>query len=166
MPAIADAVGNDVSAVLIGHWQPKWIQGPTIGTRPAARRRYNPPMSLRLLTRLALHWLVVISMITTTLVVPVQAATETLHSAAAAQMAAAMADMPCDHMDTSSTTHKVPCDCCTPASCDLSACLGTACLPELPRLVMGIPAATIPVPWNAPAPPARLIDTPLRPPSA
>ena len=109
-------------------------------------------MSLRPLARLALHWLVVISMITTTLVAPVQAATDTLQSAAAAQMAAAMADMPCDDMDGTATAHKMPCDCCTPASCDLSACLGTACLPELPRLVTGIPAATIPVPWNAPAP--------------
>lgn len=123
-------------------------------------------MSFRQLARLALHWLVVISMITTTLVVPAQTATDALQSAAATQMAAAMADMPCDDTDTTTTAHEMPCDCCTPASCDLSACLGTACLPELPRLVTGIPAATIQVPWNAPASPSRLIDTPLRPPIA
>jgi hypothetical protein len=123
-------------------------------------------MSLRHLSRLALHWLVVISMITTTLVVPAQAATDALQNAAASQMAAAMADMPCDGMDTTATAHEMPCDCCTPASCDLSACMGTACLPDLPRLVMGVPAAMIQVPWNAPAPPSRLIDTPLRPPIA
>ncbi|WP_460761021.1 hypothetical protein [Lysobacter fragariae] len=121
---------------------------------------------MRLLTRVALHWLVIISMITTTLAAPVEAATDTLQSAAAAQMAAAMADMPCDDMGTTTTAHDMPCDCCTPASCDLSACLGTACLPQLPQMVMGIPAATIQVPWNAPAPPSRLIDTPLRPPIA
>ncbi|HEY0660056.1 MAG TPA: hypothetical protein VGD21_01840 [Lysobacter sp.] len=124
-------------------------------------------MSLRL-ARLALHWLVVVSMITTTLVVPAQAAIDTLQSAVAAQMAAAMADMPCDDMDmdTGATAHEMPCDCCASDSCDLSACLGTACLSELPRLVAGIPAATIQPPWNAPAPPSRLIDTPLRPPIA
>jgi hypothetical protein len=123
-------------------------------------------MSMRHLARLALHWLLVISMITTTLVVPAQAATDTLQSAAAARMAAAMADMPCDDMGATKIAHKMPCDCCTPASCDLSACMGTACLPELPRLAMGIPATTIQVPWDAPAPPSRLIDTPLRPPIA
>lgn len=123
-------------------------------------------MSLRRLTRLALHWLVVVSMITTTLVVPVQSASDTLQDATAAQMATAMAEMPCDDMDTAATAHAMPCDCCTPASCDLSACLGIACLPELPRLVAGVPAATIQVSWNAPAPPSRLIDTPLRPPIA
>ncbi|WP_460728934.1 hypothetical protein [Lysobacter rhizosphaerae] len=123
-------------------------------------------MSMRHLARLALHWLLVISMITTALVVPAQAATDTLQSAAAARMAAAMADMPCDDMGAAKAAHKMPCDCCTPASCDLSACMGTACLPELPRLVMGIPAAAIQVPWDAPAPPSRLIDTPLRPPIA
>src|SRR5207342_2152036 len=36
----------------------------------------------------------------------------------------------------------------------------------LRRLVMGVPAATIQEPWDAPAPPSRLIDTPLRPPIA
>ena len=123
-------------------------------------------MSWRHLTRLALHWLVVISMITTTLVVPAQAATDTLQSAAAAQMAAAMADMPCEDKDATAAAHEMPCDCCTPASCDLSACLGIACLPEVPRLVAGIPAGTIHVQWNAPAPPSRLVDTPLRPPIA
>lgn len=123
-------------------------------------------MSLRWLTRITLHWLVVVSMITTTFAVPAQAATDALQAAAASQMAAAMANMPCDDEHASTTPHQKPCDCCTPASCDLSACLGTACLPELPRLVMGIPAAAIPVSWNAPAPESRLIDTPLRPPIA
>jgi hypothetical protein len=121
-------------------------------------------MALRKLPRLVLHWLVVISMITTTLVVPAQAATDALQAAAATQTSAAMADMPCGDKDAPAAAHDMPCDCCTPASCDLSACLGTACLPELPRLVASIPVRSIPVPWNAPVPFSRLIDTPLRPP--
>lgn len=103
-------------------------------------------------------------MITVTLVVPAQAATDTLQAAAASRMAQAMADMPCGDMGTQASTHDMPCDCCTPASCDLAACLGIACLPEWPRQIAGIPASAIPVPWKVPAPPARLIDTPLRPP--
>lgn len=122
-------------------------------------------MRLRQLPRLAMHLLVIIAMITATLVVPAQAATDVLQTAVASQMAAAMDDMPCGEMGTPAV-HDEPCDCCTAATCDLSACLGTACLPELPRLVMGIPATTVQVQRNAPAPPSRLIDTPLRPPIA
>ena len=118
-------------------------------------------MRLRPLPRLAVHLLVMIAMITATLVVPAQAATDVLRAATATQMADAMAG---DGMGMSGAHDEMACDCCRPVSCDLSACLGTACLPELPRLVMGIPAATLPVPWNASAPPSRLIDTPLRPP--
>lgn len=154
----------------IGHKQPlrafDGYRDLTAGARLAAGRRYNPTMSQHRLARLALHWLVVISMVTTTLALPAQAATDTLQSAAAVQMAAAMRDMPCDDMETAVAAHEMPCDCCTQASCDLSACLGTACLPELPRLATGIPASAIQVPWNVPAPPSRLIDTPLRPPIA
>lgn len=116
--------------------------------------------------RLVLHWTVIITMIATTLVAPVQAADEALQEAATAQMAAAMADMPCDEEMDADTSHEIPCDCCTPASCDLSACLGTACLPELPRIAAIIPLDTVHIPWNAPARPTRLIDTPLRPPIA
>ena len=123
-------------------------------------------MSFRSLSRLALHWLVIIAMIATTLVAPMQAADEVLREAATAQMAAAMSDMPCDDEMDRAASHGLPCDCCTPASCDLSACLGTACLLELPRVAAAIPFHTIHVTWNAPARPTRLIDTPLRPPIA
>lgn len=116
--------------------------------------------------RLVLHWTVIITMIATTLVAPVQAADEALQEAATAQMAAAMADMPCDEEMDADTSHEIPCDCCTPASCDLSACLSTACLPELPRVAATVPLHELHVSWNAPAPPTRLIDTPLRPPIA
>ena len=122
-------------------------------------------MSFRSLSRLALHWLVIITMIATTLVAPMQAADEVLREAATAQMAA-MSDMPCDDEMDRGASHGLPCDCCTPASCDLSACLGTACLLELPRVAAAIPFHTIHATWNAPARPTRLIDTPLRPPIA
>jgi hypothetical protein len=120
-------------------------------------------MSFRQLSRPALHWLLVICMITTSLAVPAQAAKEAIQTATAAQVAQAMAELPCD-MDGKSATHEMPCDCCTPASCDLSACLGNACLPELPRLMAGIAPTAMPLAWAIPAPPSRLIDTPLRPP--
>ncbi|GAB3344867.1 hypothetical protein [Lysobacter tyrosinilyticus] len=121
----------------------------------------------RALLRLATHWLVIIAMIATTTMVPAQAASEALQIAAAARMAATMADMPCgDDMNASAAKHERPCDCCTVVSCDLSACLGTACLPTLPRLAAAIPLDVVHAQWNAPAPPSRVLDTPLRPPIA
>ena len=121
---------------------------------------------MRRLTRLALHWLVVLSMIATTVVVPAQAADEVLQAAAASAMAAAMDDMPCADEAPANTDHEMPCDCCTPSNCGLSACLGTACLPELPRLVAAIPPTAMPVPWTMPAPTPARLDTLLRPPIA
>jgi hypothetical protein len=126
------------------------------------------------LARFALHCLLMISMVTATLAVPAQAASDTIEAAAAAKMAAAMADMPCAEdmamsqgaLHTMPTSHDMPCDCCNPVSCDLSACLGTACLPELPRVVATVPDATLLIPWQAPASPSHVIDTPLRPPIA
>jgi hypothetical protein len=126
------------------------------------------------LARFALHCLLMISMVTATLAVPAQAASDTIEAAAAAKMAAAMADMPCAEdmamsqgvLHTMPTSHDMPCDCCNPVSCDLSACLGTACLPELPRVVATVPHATSMIPWQAPASPSHVIDTPLRPPIA
>ena len=120
---------------------------------------------MRSLLRLSLHWLVIVTMIATTEVVPAQA-TQALQAAEASRMAAAMADMPCgEEMDTSAQ-HEMPCDCCTPASCDLSACLGTVCLPTVPRIVAAIPLDVVHARWDAPAPPSRAAETPLRPPIA
>lgn len=123
-------------------------------------------MAFRSISRAALHWLVIIMMIATTLVAPMQATGEVLQEAATARTAAAMADMPCGDEMGMAATHEMPCDCCTPASCDLSACLGTACLPELPRVAAAIPFHAFHATWNAPVRPTRLIDTPLRPPIA
>ena len=121
------------------------------------------------IARFTLHCFLMIAMVAATVAVPAQAASDTIEVAAAAKMAAAMAEMPCaEDMAKShgSVSHKAPCDCCNPVSCDLSACLGTACLPELPRVVAAVPAITSVVPWQAPAAPSHVIDTPLRPPIA
>lgn len=118
----------------------------------------------RKLARLALHWLVVISLVTAGLVAPAQAATHALEAAAAAQMAQAMAGMPCDDMGATVPATGEPCECCTPASCDLSLCLGTACLPALPRLAASVPSGSIDLRWKAPVVPWPVMETPLRPP--
>lgn len=121
------------------------------------------------IARLTLHCFLIIAMVAATVAVPAQAASDTIEAAAAAKMAAAMADMPCaGDMAKShgSASHGAPCDCCDPVSCDLSACLGTACLPELPRVVAAVPGLALVVPWQASASPSPVIDTPLRPPIA
>ena len=123
-------------------------------------------MLFRSFSRLAMHCVLIITMIATSLVAPAQAANEALNEAATTHMAAAMPDVPCGDEMEMAASHEMPCDCCTPASCDLSACLGTACLLELPRVTAAIPLHTIHATWNAPARPTRLIDTPLRPPIA
>lgn len=111
------------------------------------------------------HWLVIIALIASMQLVPVQAANEALQQAAAAQMAAAMADMPCGDEMAASPDAK-PCDCCTQTSCDLSACLGVACLQVAPGIVPTAPPPTTHMVANAPVWPSRLLDTPLRPPIA
>jgi hypothetical protein len=113
------------------------------------------------------HWLVVITLIASTLVVPAQAANEALQQVAAAQTAAAMADMPCgEDITPSADSHEMPCDCCTPASCDLAACLGTAYLHALPGVVASLPMQGMPKSGNASTRPSRSLDTLLRPPIA
>lgn len=85
-----------------------------------------------------------------------------------------MEDMPCGAMHMSDATPpKSPSssparsgDCCAPHSCDLSACLGTGCLPELPRIAASVPPVATLIPWRQPRLPAGVVDTPLRPPIA
>ena len=84
-------------------------------------------------------------------------------------MSMSMQDMPCGEMHLPDATPKSRSgsgDCCTPHTCDLSACLGTGCLPELPRLAGSVPPAATPIPWRQPRLPAGVVDTPLRPPIA
>lgn len=140
------------------------FRSPMRGRPDRGAEKYN--FDMRHFTRLALHWLVVIAMIATTVVAPAQAAGEALQVQVAGQMAPAMADMPCGDAVSQTADHEMPCGCCPPASCDLSVCLGTACLPEWPRLASAIPPVEMPLPLATPAPPSRFVDTPLRPPIA
>jgi uncharacterized protein involved in copper resistance len=138
--------------------------------------------------RVALHLLLALCLVVPGIAAPAQAVADELHAAAAAQMADAMGDsmemasmdmtgmdmsaqeMPCGDMHMvdapSNPASKKSGDCCAPHSCDLSACLGTGCLPELPRLAASVPPAATPIPWRQPRLPAGVIDTPLRPPIA
>ena len=113
------------------------------------------------------HWLVIVTLIASTLAAPVQAANEVFQQVVAAQAAATMADMSCgDEMAQPADTHEMPCECCKPASCDMAACLGTAYLHALPDVVASVPSQTNHVTGNTPAHPSRSLDTLLRPPIA
>ena len=132
-----------------------------------------------------LHLLLAIALVVPGIAAPMQAVREALAPAPAAtamggmdmDMATGMsgddmAGMPCDRKQATDAASALPAthasggDCCTPHACDLSACLGTGCLPALPRIAAFVPPSTPPVPWQQPARPVRLIETPLRPPIA
>jgi hypothetical protein len=140
--------------------------------------------------RVALHLLLALCLVIPGIAAPAQGVADELHAVAAAQaddaMDAAMADgaMPASmDMPSEMAAHGMPCgemhmadapskpasksgDCCTPHTCDLSACLGTGCLPELPRLAASVPPTATLIPWRQPRLPAGVVDTPLRPPIA
>ena len=133
--------------------------------------------------RIALHLLLALCLVVPGIAAPAQAVADELHAAAAARMSDAMSDsmdmaamdvsmqgMPCGEMHMADAPSKATSDksgdCCAPHSCDLSACLGTGCLPELPRLAASVPPAATLVPWRQPRLPAGVVDTPLRPPIA
>jgi hypothetical protein len=135
--------------------------------------------------RVALHLLLALCLVIPGIAAPAQAVSDELHAAAAAQMADEMSDsmdmgmaamdmsaqgMPCGDMHMADAPSKQAPeksgDCCAPHTCDLSACLGTGCLPELPRLAPSVPPAATPIPWRQPRLPAGVIETPLRPPIA
>lgn len=127
-------------------------------------------MSPRQLTRIALHFLLAVSLVIPGIVAPAQAIADGIQAVATASMshAAGMQETPCDDMETmpASTDDGAPCDCCAPHACDFSACLGTACLPGLSRVAAIVPPAATPLPWQQPNLPLGVIDTPLRPPIA
>ena len=114
------------------------------------------------LIRLAIHLLLVMSLILPGISAPAGALADELHALTAS---AAMADMPCDEGQRGSD-HKAPCDCCPQSKCDLSACLGTGCLFELPRLAAFVPPTAMPLPWDLPAPDSQAVGTLFRPPIA
>ena len=124
-------------------------------------------MSPRPLLRIVVRLLMVVSLVGSGIVAPAQEIEESLQQAAEMADAAAAADMPCGGMDMpSSAVDTAPCDCCPAQGCDLSACLGTACLPDLPRIAASASPAAMSVPWQQPVVPAGFNDTPLRPPIA
>jgi hypothetical protein len=126
------------------------------------RRRRIPAMSLRKLTRVALHLVLILSMGLAGVVAPVAAAEEAIASLPAP---AAPMDMPCDHMDA---MQQAPAnDPCAKAHCSLAACLGAAaCLPDMPRVIAHVPMPDRFDAADVPFVPSGMLDTPLRPPIA
>lgn len=114
------------------------------------------------LFRIALHLLLAAGLVLPGIAAPAQAMTQEL---AAAGAGGTMAHSPCDGMQMPSSG-KAPTQLPAGAQhgCDLSACLGAACLPTLPHVPAFIPEADMLITWDQPMPPSRQVDTPLRPP--
>ena len=124
-------------------------------------------MPLRQSARFVLHLLLVVALAVPGGIAPAQAVADLLPEHAAASVGdMPFGELPCDQMGASAGDAAPEGDCRTPHDCDFSACLGTSCLPELPRMVAGVPAGASVVPWRQPELPAGVIDTPLRPPIA
>jgi hypothetical protein len=114
--------------------------------------------------RVALHLLLIVSLVLPGIAMPARAATQAWQAVAAST---AMAGH--DGMDMAQpTTPPKHCQegCCPQQTCDLSACIATGCLPRFASL----PAVKLVVPftfsWRSIRPPTRLVETPLRPPIA
>jgi hypothetical protein len=114
-----------------------------------------------------MHLLLVAFLAIPAVAAPARAVSDAMQTAAVAAMADTMvhADGPCDTMRASSEGQQ-PCDCCASHTCDISACLGTGCLPELPRLIANIPNVAVVAMWRQPPVPTGTIETPFRPPIA
>ncbi|UHQ19866.1 hypothetical protein LVB87_01485 [Lysobacter sp. KIS68-7] len=118
-------------------------------------------MSLRKLTRVALHLVLVLSMGLAGVMAPVSAAKEAMASIPGA----APMDMPCAEMGAmqQAPSH----DPAAKAHCSLAVCLGAAaCLPEMPRMTAHVPSAGRLDIADVPFVPSGVLDTPLRPPIA
>ena len=116
--------------------------------------------------RIALHLLLALALVLPGIAAPAQAIASLQAVAAASVTTHATSDgMPCGDMPTPASSHGQP-DGCLTHDCSLAACIGTACLPELPRLVAQVAVAATPTPWRQPMHPRRLIDPILRPPIA
>jgi hypothetical protein len=113
--------------------------------------------------RVALHLLLMVSLVLPAIAMPARAATQAWQAASVA-MTTGHDDM---DMAQPTTPHK-QCQegCCPQQTCDLSACIATGCLPRFASL----PTVKLVVPftfsWRSIAPPTRLVETPLRPPIA
>lgn len=145
----------------------------TGGDLPGRMRDYNASMSRHRLTRFALNGLAILFLVAAVCTAPAQAVAQALHEAIDSRAPASLATdshaamamtagMPCGDMPSNAgDAHSYG---CAHNGCDLSVCLGTACLPELPRLIAAVPATVLRPQWQAAMPPSRQIDTPLRPP--
>lgn len=116
--------------------------------------RKRPPM--------AMHVLLIVSMLLAGAVAPVAAAQEALASIASGQPAT---DMPCDHMGVMPPAPAT--DPCAQAHCSLAVCLGAAaCLPQVLRITALVPAPVRLDARDVPFVASGTLETPLRPPIA
>jgi len=128
-------------------------------------------VNLRPFRRAALHFLLAAGLVLPGIAAPAQAVAEVVGQATAASAkdrSVAHHD-PCDGMEMPApgTKHPpLPEGGCAQHGCDLAACLGSACLPELPRIAAFVPPASAPLWLEQPLPPSRVVETPLRPPIA
>lgn len=120
-------------------------------------------MSWRRRSHAFLHLLLAVLLVIPGVIAPMQGVAGELDRLAA--VSAMTADSPCD-MHGTGTMSEMPCDCCTSHGCDLAACLGISCLPELPAVIAGLVRAGEPVQWSIPPVRSMAVDTPLRPPKA
>jgi hypothetical protein len=76
--------------------------------------------------------------------------------------------IPCHDGGADTQRASTPCKmgCCLQQSCDPSACVATACTPHIPAFSGVMASVALDIAWPAQVLPARLIDTPLRPPIA
>jgi hypothetical protein len=111
----------------------------------------------------AVNWILIAALLVGTAWVPAQMANAALH--VHDEVPAAMAGMPCH--DPAPPAQDDPCDGCTPATCDMAACLGAACVPPMTRpLPLLATAGLLPASWHSQAIPIDVVDRPLRPPIA
>jgi hypothetical protein len=112
--------------------------------------------------RVALHVLLMVSLVLPGIAMPARAAAQVWQAAAASTTTMA------DGMEMAQQAPHKHCQegCCPQQTCDLSACIATGCLPRFASL----PTVKLVVPftfsWRSIAPPTRLVETPLRPPIA
>ncbi|MDI9239122.1 hypothetical protein QLQ15_09390 [Lysobacter sp. LF1] len=110
-----------------------------------------------------MHLLLVALIAIPAVAAPARSVTQAMQAAAAAADTSGHADGPCDQMRPSPGSQQ-PCDCCASRTCDISACLGTGCLPGLPQLIASVPNVTAAQAWRQPPVPTGAIETPFRPP--
>lgn len=111
---------------------------------------------------LALHWLLIAALLVSAALVPAQIARAAMHGDSHPPVATE--GMPCH--EQAPPAQPDPCDGCSPATCDLAACLGTACLPAMARVMPLHTAVASAIPWHSSDVAIDLRERPLRPPIA